>query len=148
MTVQATAGWLLAVLLGLSACSASPRVRLPQGGEATVDELLARHPMPPGVPLHPVLLQRGEGQSYHLVQIRTREMPHRHLQHDLSVMLLRGAGVLHVGEQQFSMREGDAATVLRGEPHWFENRSTKPAAAFVVFSPPYDGKDNVPLATE
>lgn len=137
---------LLIGALASSACSAAPSVRLPELGRVEIDQLLGRYPMPSGVPLHPALLQRGEFQSYHLVQIRTRETPHRHVEHDLSVTLLRGEGVLHVAGKRHAMRQGDAAVVGRGEAHWFENRGSEPAAAFVIFSPPYDGKDNVPLA--
>lgn len=147
MKRRASLGVVLFALAAVAAgCAAAPRVRLPGQGDVGLDELLARHPIAAEAPLLPVLLQKNETQSFHLVQIRTREMPHRHLEHDLAVTVLRGEGVLHVGERSLPMQPGDVAVVQRGEAHWFENRGDEVSAAFVVFTPPYDGKDNVPLA--
>ena len=43
------------------------------------------------------------------------------------------------------MRVGDTAVVPKGVPHYFVNNGDQPAAAFVTFTPPYDGTDNVPV---
>jgi mannose-6-phosphate isomerase-like protein (cupin superfamily) len=43
------------------------------------------------------------------------------------------------------MNAGDTATIIRGERHFFVNRGSEPAAAFVTFAPPYDGDDNLPV---
>lgn len=81
--------------------------------------------------------------SHHVAVVRTSEKPHYHRFHDLTVVVLRGEGVLTVDQRQFPMTVGDVAHVQRGVPHFFRNTSKEPSAAFVVFSPPFDGRDVV-----
>lgn len=81
--------------------------------------------------------------SHHVAVVRTSEKPHYHRFHDLAVVVLRGEGVLTVEQKQFPMKAGDVAHVPRGVPHFFRNTSEEPSAAFVVFSPPFDGRDVV-----
>ena len=42
------------------------------------------------------------------------------------------------------MRPGDVAVMPHATPHYFINTGAEPAAAFVVFAPPYDANDQVP----
>jgi mannose-6-phosphate isomerase-like protein (cupin superfamily) len=133
----------------VTACSAPiPRVLLPT--DAGVDEhdvgvLIEAHPLPPQQNILSVLLGRTEGLSYHLVQIRSGESPHIHANHDLVVTLLRGRGDLHAGARIVPMEAGDTAVVRRGQVHYFINLGQSPAAAFVTFTPPFDGTDIVPI---
>jgi len=90
-----------------------------------------------------VLLGRTESASYHLVQIRDREQPHKHATHDLTVTLVHGTGQFHIRDAVFVRRCGDGAVVPRGTPHYFVNTGSGPAAAFATFAPPYDGQDQV-----
>ena len=134
----------------LSSCTASPspNLLLPSPTGVTlqsVDELRAIHPIPEGQNILPLKLGQTESLSYHLIQIRDREAPHIHQNHDLVVTLLHGQGDLHQAGTALAMRAGDTAVVPKGVPHYFVNTGDQPAAAFVTFTPPYDGKDNVPL---
>jgi mannose-6-phosphate isomerase-like protein (cupin superfamily) len=81
--------------------------------------------------------------SHHVAVVRTSEKPHYHRFHDLTVVVLRGEGVLTVEQRQFPMTVGDVAHVRRGAPHFFRNTSEEPSAALVIFSPPFDGRDVV-----
>ncbi|HSA59654.1 MAG TPA: cupin domain-containing protein [bacterium] len=92
----------------------------------------------------PVLIKNiggNEHVSAHLVWIRTAEKLHTHAKHDATVMLLKGRGTFWFGGQEIRMKEGDVLTITRGVVHAFRNESKKPAAVYVVFSPPFDGKD-------
>ena len=82
--------------------------------------------------------------SYHLVQVRGSERPHRHIAHDLTVFVLRGQGTLTLGEVRRALAAGDAAVIPRGAVHWFANGGRAPALALVVFTPPLDAPDTVP----
>jgi mannose-6-phosphate isomerase-like protein (cupin superfamily) len=138
---------MLSVLCTLLGCAPTPRLLLPSAqsaDQATLSTLLAAHPLPPGEHMSALLLGRTESLSYHLIQIRDREQPHRHATHDLSVALLRGAGDLYIAGKPLSMRAGDVAVVRRGSPHYFVNAGSEPAVAFATFAPPYDGNDQVP----
>jgi quercetin dioxygenase-like cupin family protein len=101
--------------------------------------------MPEDQNILPLALGQTDTLSYYLIQIRNREAPHIHQSHDLVVTLLRGEGKLHQGGKPLAMRAGDVAVVPRGIVHYFVNTGRQPAAAFVTFAPPYDGKDNVPV---
>ena len=81
--------------------------------------------------------------SHHVAVVRTSEKPHYHRFHDLTVVVMRGKGVLTVGQRQFPMTVGDVAHVQRGVPHFFRNTAEEPSAALVIFSPPFDGRDVV-----
>ncbi|HJQ83565.1 MAG TPA: cupin domain-containing protein [Candidatus Binatia bacterium] len=132
----------LAALLFVPACAPhAPRVPF----VADLDRFLAEHPIPPDRELSAEEIGRTASASYHIVQVRGRETPHRHATHDLSVVLLRGRGVLTRGDERIALAAGDAAVVPRGEPHWFANGGRGAAVALVAFAPPLDAPDSVPV---
>ena len=111
-----------------------------------LDAFIAAHPIPADQPLRVDEVGRGAAASYHLVQVRGAEVPHRHAKHDLTVFVLRGHGVLTLKEAQIPLGAGDAAVIMRGEPHWFANDGREPAVAFVVYTPALAGlPDIVPV---
>jgi mannose-6-phosphate isomerase-like protein (cupin superfamily) len=57
--------------------------------------------------------------------------------------MVRGHGYLILGQSRLDLGAGDVFFIPRNTPHFFVNTSPQPAAAFVVFSPPFDGKDTV-----
>jgi mannose-6-phosphate isomerase-like protein (cupin superfamily) len=92
----------------------------------------------------PVLIKDVGGNdrvSAHLVWIKTEEKLHTHAKHDATVQLLKGRGTLWFAGHEVPMKQGDVVTITRGVVHAFRNGSKTPAAAYVVFSPPFDGKD-------
>jgi quercetin dioxygenase-like cupin family protein len=140
-------GLLLVAASLLAGCTSRLPLQAPTsvGG---IDAILAANPMPEEANIHPVLVSRSAAMSRHLIRIRDREQPHVHAEHDLVVFIVRGKGVLHVDGAAQPVAEGSIAVIDRGIAHWFENTGPEPAAAFVVFSPPYDGADNVPVDYE
>ncbi|MCB1866659.1 MAG: cupin domain-containing protein [Chromatiales bacterium] len=90
-------------------------------------------------------LHRTEAASAHLIRLATRESPHAHDRHDLTVVAIRGDTVLHLADRDVALRPGDSAFIPRGVFHWAENVGAGPALAFVVFSPAFDGKDRRPI---
>jgi quercetin dioxygenase-like cupin family protein len=106
---------------------------------------LAAHPLPPGAEIRADLLERTSGASVHVVQVRGRERPHRHLEHDLVVYVLRGNGVLTLDGAGIPLRPGDTAVVKRGTIHWFASAPGTAAVALATFAPPLDAPDSVPV---
>jgi len=102
------------------------------------------HPLAEGQTIRADEVGRTASASYHLVQVRGSEPPHRHATHDLTVFVLRGRGTLTLGEARRALAAGDAAAIPRGAVHWFANEGRAPALAFVVFTPPLDAPDTVP----
>lgn len=110
-----------------------------------LDAFIAAHPVPADRPLRVDEVGRTAGASYYLVQVQGSETPHRHLTHDLTIFVLRGRGTLTLGDERTALAEGDAAIIPRGVPHWFANDGRRPAVAFVVYTPPLNAPDVVPV---
>jgi mannose-6-phosphate isomerase-like protein (cupin superfamily) len=106
-------------------------------------ELAAREPLRPEESFRVVPLGRDEHTSHHLVHIRGAEVPHRHDTHDLVVVILRGHGQMLLGPDRRPVGEGSILYIPRGTVHSFANESKEPAAAYAIYTPPFDGKDKV-----
>ena len=134
---------LLALLLWACAPHAV-RVSTPQG-PIDLDQFLASHRLPDEGGIRADQIGRTDGASYHIVQVHGGEKPHRHETHDLTVFILRGHGVLTRAAGRTPLQQGDAVVVPRGEPHWWASEGAFPAVTLVVFSPPLDAPDAVPV---
>jgi quercetin dioxygenase-like cupin family protein len=135
-------------LTGIVACGARAPERAPRlgvGGLATgLEEFLAAHPRPPGEAIRVDLVERAAGASYHVVQVRGSERPHRHVAHDLTVIVLRGAGTLVLGARRLPQAAGDVTLIPAGTVHWFASSGENDAVALAIFTPPLDAPDSVP----
>jgi mannose-6-phosphate isomerase-like protein (cupin superfamily) len=115
------------------------RVSIPLG------EIAARVPLAEGQDFRVEELGRSESTSHHVAAIRTGEPLHRHDSHDLLVILVHGHGTQRVGDETRPVGEGSVIFVPRGTTHAFTNAGPEPAVAYVVYAPPFDGKDRVPV---
>jgi quercetin dioxygenase-like cupin family protein len=113
--------------------------------EEGLDAFLAAH-APGDENVRADRVARTETASYHVVQVRDREAPHRHVTHDLTVVLLRGRGTLVLAGRRIPVRAGDAYLVPRGTVHSFVNDGRERAVTLAVFTPPLDAPDTVPVA--
>lgn len=83
--------------------------------------------------------------SVSLIRLKDAEKPHIHQAHDLVVVMLSGGGVLHLGERSIQVKPGDVMEIPRGTVHWAENTHPAGSEVYALFSPPYDGTDNIPV---
>src|ERR1043166_6736536 len=141
-------------LLGLSflvACaSSSPRFVSYDGTtitQAELDKVLAENLLGPSDKIKSTTLGQGRDMSDQIVQIRDREAPHIHKSHDSTVVMVKGRGYLVMETRRIYLSVGDAVFIPRGVVHYYVNTSSEPTVAFVVFSPPFDGTDNIPVTT-
>lgn len=137
------AGLALSLMVGCASHPPNPRLDLQyedRWESVDLEGLLRRAPR---ASVHVVTLGSTAWVSHHVAIVRTQELPHYHRFHDLTVTVLRGEGTLQVGSRAIPMKSGDVAYVRRGTPHFFRNTGDGPAVAFVVFSPPFDGRDTV-----
>ena len=103
------------VIAALAAACAAPTPRLPFGVLAGgLEPFLASHPLGDDQALRSDEVDRTEGASYHLVQVRGAERPHRHVAHDLTVTVLRGHGTLTLDTAPVPLAAGDVIVVPRG----------------------------------
>jgi len=142
-------GWeiiALAILLGCQPPAPStPRVAVGALRHG-LESFLAAHPLATDAEIRADLVERMAGASVHVVQVRGRERPHRHLEHDLVVEVLRGEGVLTLEGQATPMRAGDSAVIPRGTVHWFASSPGSLSVALATFAPPLDAPDMAPVA--
>ncbi len=142
-----TAVSILSLLVGCTPAQI-PYVFLQYGTElrqANVARVLADNPLGPGENIKFTTLGQGQGSSHHVVQVRDREVPHFHRVHDLTFILARGRGYLMMDKLRIALSAGDIAHVPRGAPHYYVNTDLEPSVAFVIFAPPFDEKDAMPL---
>jgi quercetin dioxygenase-like cupin family protein len=132
----------------LTACSQNFGIYYPDGQETKFLDIFEMQKEVPRFDQGSIVIQnlgKTEHLSAHLVWIQDREKPHLHAGHDATVQLLKGKGTLTLRGQKLALKPGMLVTIPRGAPHFFVNESKHPAAAFVVFTPPFDGKDVVPV---
>lgn len=109
----------------------------------SIDALLREQPLAAGENIKPLLLFRSAHTSQLLVQIHDREPVHYHADSDITVLMLRGSGTIHIGEQRFPAKAGDVMFIPRRAVHYFINEAQEPAAALVIYSPPPGPNDRV-----
>ncbi len=91
-------------------------------------------------------IERSAAASVHLVQVRGEVAPNLHERHEELVILHRGEGRLRLGDREaIAMRAGSFVLVPRGVVHGFKSTGAEPAVALAIFTPPFDGKDRVPV---
>src|SRR5881296_1891403 len=85
----------IALAMAVAGCAARAPRLLVGSLAAGLDPFLSAHPLAPGQELRADEVDRTQGASYHVVQVRSSEKPHRHAVHELTVLVLRGGGTLH-----------------------------------------------------
>ncbi|MFT3927801.1 MAG: cupin domain-containing protein [Myxococcales bacterium] len=81
--------------------------------------------------------------SYHVVALLDAEPLHRHVTHDLMVVLLEGQGEMRIGQTTRPIGPHSIVHVPRGFVHSMRNTAKTPLIGYAVFTPPFDGKDRV-----
>lgn len=139
---------LLLSLLTLS-CARTPGLYLQYGNrfsQTNVAKFLAENPLGPSENIKVTTLGTAQGVSHHIVQVRDRETPHIHKHHDLTIVMFKGEGYLMIDGRRVNLAEGDVVFIPRAVPHYFVNTLSEPSSGLAVFSPPFDGKDTLPIA--
>ena len=139
----------LAVLF-LSACVSGPHFYLQYGNdyrEVDLERILADNSLTPGDNIKVANLGGSDSASQHVVQIRDREVLHVHKLHDATVTMMRGHGYLFLADKRVNLKAGDIVHVQRGVPHQYVNTASDLTVLLAVYSPPFDGKDNIPVTS-
>ena len=111
------------------------------------DALVARVPLADNEDFKVVEIGRDASSSHHIVALRGREPIHRHDTHDLLVVTLEGYGSMLLGDEERAIGPRSIVYIPRGTVHAMRNLSGKVLYGYAVFTPPFDGKDRVPVAT-
>ena len=92
-----------------------------------------------------VTIAKNKLSTHHLVVIKKEEPLHIHAAHDGWAICLKGEGEFILGDKRFLIHPGSSVYIPRGVPHKAIRRGREPIAAFVIFTPPYNGKDTLPV---
>ncbi len=90
-------------------------------------------------------LARNKLSSHHLVVVRKAEPLHYHARHDGWAVVLKGSGTFLLGDRMFEIHPGSSFYIPRGVHHRAIREGKEALAAFVIFTPPFDGKDTIPV---
>ena len=91
------------------------------------------------------LIKNTEGASFFWIRLKGSETPHTHNIHDLTVVMIHGEALVHLGAKAEKVQTGDVIEIPRETVHWAENRGSKPALIYAVFTPFLEGKDYQPV---
>jgi len=108
-----------------------------------LDTVLKENPLAVGENIRAVRLLRNDHVEQLLVQVRYREPLHYHADSDLTVMMMRGKGVIRIGANETVLHAGDIVHVPRGIVHAYINDGPDVGVAFVAMSPPPGPADRV-----
>lgn len=156
----------LSAVAVFSACAASPgappgarsdpepppRVvdALYEDGRRTLEPaaLIASVPLAEGEATKVALVGADAHSSHHVVALRDAEPLHRHDAHDLLAVLLRGHGRMWIEGEERTIGPDSITFVPRGAVHSLRNDAAEPLVGYVVFWPPFDGRDRVLVEPE
>lgn len=130
------------VLIGCTTVAPSPRGRVITTLPEPIDPLWTPDELEK--PLAVRRLRATADISVSLIRLARAEQPHIHKDHDLVVVMLKGSARLHLGNRTVDVRPGDVMEIPRGVVHWAENTGPEASEVYAIFSPPYDGRDNLP----
>jgi quercetin dioxygenase-like cupin family protein len=105
------------------------------------EEIVRANPLGPNDNIKGVLLLQQPAVSHFLVQIRDREQPHIHQEHDATIVMLSGRGRLVLKDRVLVAKDGDVLFIPRGTVHYYVNDGLQPTVVLAIFTPTYDGKD-------
>lgn len=129
----------MALVCGLAASSA----RAANPAVLNVDSLLSFYLLGDTQELRTDKIDGDSLSSVHLTQIRGGVEAQRHLNHQETVWVVRGAGRLTLDGEKYKVAAGTVVTIPPGTSHSFYNMGKIPAVVISVFSPGFDGKDRV-----
>jgi quercetin dioxygenase-like cupin family protein len=139
---------LVAGLLALAGCAAmtpipssAARVLYIGPQPQRWEEIVRANPLGPNDNIRGVQLLQQPAVSHFLVQIRDREQPHIHREHDATIVMLSGRGRLILKDRILMTREGDVLFIPKGMVHYYVNDGLEPTVVLAIFTPAYDGKD-------
>ena len=87
-------------------------------------------------------LHSQAGTSTHGLRLAGDSGSRVHDHHDLLAVVLSGAADVRLSGKWHSVAAGDVIEIPRGQPYRFERKGAPaPTEFYLVFYPPYDGKD-------
>ena len=80
---------------------------------------------------------KGDNISFHVALVENRIKLHYHRYRDEVYYIVKGKGLIRVGEEKRDVREGDVVLIPKGEPHSLENKGKEPLVLVFASAPPF-----------
>ncbi|MFM9945832.1 MAG: cupin domain-containing protein [Bacteroidia bacterium] len=81
--------------------------------------------------------------STFLIRIVTEVKPHYHANHTENVIVVKGSGIMKLGEKIINIKKGDIIIIPKGTVHSVISTGKKALKVISIQSPFFDGKDRV-----
>lgn len=160
--MKRTSALCLALLFGLFGCGRPPgpapvkKLKADVPFAAQAEKLLRENPIGPGEKTKVIPLRVTGEITVLLIQTHAGVPLHYHAEHEETVVILQGEGENLIADKPgadqkpkaYAARPGSILFAPRGFVHGFRKTGQGPAAALSIFSPPFDGKDRVPVKQE
>jgi quercetin dioxygenase-like cupin family protein len=111
-------------------------------------EIARKNPIDPAVGRAITTVESGRHSTVTVWQFKTGIAPHYHREHDEVIYCERGEGLARIGTETVRMKAGDFVVIPPGVPHGVTVTGREPMRGLSVFSPPFDGKDRIPVETD
>lgn len=86
-------------------------------------------------------LHSYSGTSVHALRLAGRSDSRVHDRTDLTVVVLSGRADVRLAGKWRSVNPGDIIEIPRGSPYQLDRLGSEPAEFYLMYYPPYDGKD-------
>jgi mannose-6-phosphate isomerase-like protein (cupin superfamily) len=86
-------------------------------------------------------LHSAAGTSTHAMRLVGRSDSRVHDHHDMTVLLFAGRADVRLAGKWHSAKAGDIIEIPRGSIYEFDQLGSEPLEGYVIYYPPYDGKD-------
>jgi mannose-6-phosphate isomerase-like protein (cupin superfamily) len=86
-------------------------------------------------------LHSYSGTSVHALRLAGRSDSRVHDRTDLTVVVLSGRADVRLAGKWRTVNPGDIIEIPRGSPYQLDRLGSEPAEFYLIYYPPYDGKD-------
>ena len=86
-------------------------------------------------------LHSAAGTSTHAMRLAGRSDSRVHDHHDMTVVLLAGRADIRLAGKWHTASAGDIVVIPRGSIYELDQLGSEPVECYVIYYPPYDGKD-------
>ena len=78
-----------------------------------------------------------------MIWVKKSVRPHYHAEHTETVSVLKGKGIMQLGDSSFKIKKGTVVVIPKGTIHSVRVTSRKPLLVLSVQAPEFKGKDRI-----
>lgn len=112
-------------------------------GVKNIEDVADKNPLEEDEEVKIIHVNENKNSSMHLIQIRENGVldPHYHKRHDKVVYVEKGTSIATVDGSRYLVKPGSILQIPSRTVHTLHNTGDETFVAVVIFSPPFDGRD-------